>query len=519
MIVDSNFRITEKELKDIFKVTVEEVKDSLTLPNPEYTNIRRFGKGFYSKVPKHLCYLTKEGDQYLLPRYYFGNKFLYDNPAFLKVNSGRKTTFKLKDSLKLRDYQSKFMDTNIKAINQSTGVLYEMPCGHGKTFCAIYLTAEIRKTQTLVVVPTYYLARQWKAAIEEVSDATTYIIQSTDTDIPMDKDFTIIVTDLFTVRDLPDKFVQNVGHVILDEAHRMGAETYLPILNSVPAKYRTALTATFRRVDGVHKILKYHFGEHLKMENEFPKPEVYAVRTGVKVRGVVSKSSYKTDVLINYMEERNIPFRETKGTVDFFWDFEELLQKDVDEKKILKKDYAEIRRAIKAAEKLHYSSVDSYLNQHSGRRKQVIILIQEALKKGRTVLFLSKRKDTLRALHKYFKEQKPMLIISETNNRTPEQDAYLQNECKLILGVVQLAKEGLDIERLDTLIIHLPIKDTEQAIGRIARLHLTKKSPKAIYMLDNHPMLYSTFTKAKKMFNVNGEYKGEVTLQEMKDIL
>ena len=36
-----------------------------------------------------------------------------------------------------------------------------------------------------------------------------------------------------------------------------------------------------------------------------------------------------------------------------------------------------------------------------------------------------------------------MLIISETKERTPEEEAYLQNECRLIFGVTQLAKEGL----------------------------------------------------------------------------
>lgn len=107
-----------------------------------------------------------------------------------------------------------------------------------------------------------------------------------------------------------------------------------------------------------------------------------------------------------------------------------------------------------------------------------------------------------------------MVIVSETAKRTEEEDYYLQNECRLVLGVTQLAKEGLDIDRLDTLIIHLPMKDTEQAIGRIARLHPTKKQPKAFYLLDNFPITQAVFTNAKKFLKINGDFKGVLSLKD-----
>ena len=108
-----------------------------------------------------------------------------------------------------------------------------------------------------------------------------------------------------------------------------------------------------------------------------------------------------------------------------------------------------------------------------------------------------------------------MLVVSETNKRTDEENRYLQKECRLILGVTQLAKEGLDIDRLDTLIIHLPMADTEQAVGRISRLCEGKKTPMCLYLLDDCPVAYSVFSKAKKSFSVNAEYKGDFTLKEI----
>ena len=93
-----------------------------------------------------------------------------------------------------------------------------------------------RGKQTLVLVPTYYLAKQWQQRISEATTCSSIVIGSSDTEIPVDKDFTIVVMDLFSCRVLPEELVRNVGHVIMDEAHRTGAETYLPILQEIPAK-------------------------------------------------------------------------------------------------------------------------------------------------------------------------------------------------------------------------------------------------------------------------------------------
>lgn len=513
MTIDSILRITETEL-EIFKTDIEQVKKSLTLPNPEYANSVRFGKGrFYRKIPKELCYLEKDSrGNLLLPRYIFGEPTPFDSDTI----DGRRGDYESK--IVLRDYQEKFLKDNQTVFMGNTGIVVEMPCGHGKTVFSIHLTILRGKVQTLVVVPTYYLAKQWKQSIERVTTATTFIVTSTDTDIPLTTDFTIIVADLFTVRELPLTFIKNVGQVILDEAHRMGADTYLPILKQLPATYRTALTATFRRNDGVHRILKFHFGEHVKLTNQFPPPEIYALRTGVEVRGVLSKNSRKCENTVEYMLSKDVPFHETKDVIEMYTGFRPLVEKDLEDKRITKKLYLELVGNIAAASKLPYTTIDSYLNQHSGRRKLVIKLIQESLDAGRTILFLSKRKDVLKSLHKYFREYRPMLVISETAKLSPREEDFLQNKCRLVFGVTQLAKEGLDIDRLDTLIIHLPMADTEQAVGRIARLHPSKKSPKAFYLLDYNPVLFSTFTKAKKTFHINGEYKGEIRLSNLDDL-
>lgn len=382
----------------------------------------------------------------------------------------------------------------------------------------------MRGVKTLVLVPTYYLAQQWEERIHDFTDASVHIIKSTDKEIPIDSDFTIVVMDLFNCRLLPKELVQNIGHVILDEAHRMGAETYIPILDEVPAKYRTALTATFRRRDNAHRILAYHFGTHLFMESRFPKPAAYGVHTGVMVGGLLSKKKpYKQ--FAEFLDSMGVPYSETKGVLRVVLDSKaaDNLRKEADmrveRRQLTKTAHKEICSRLKSLNDYPYTVLDTYLNEHAGRRKMVIRIIQKALDSGRTVLFLSKRKDVLKSMHRYFAAYKPMLVVSETNTRTPKEDAYLKNECRLILGVTQLAKEGLDIDRLDTLIVHLPMADTEQAIGRISRLCEGKKPPMCLYLLDDCPIAYSVFSKAKKSFSINARYCGDLSLSNLLRLL
>lgn len=515
MRVGSNIVATASELERL-GVDIEQLKEDLTLPNPEYATKMRFGKGrFYKKIDTHICYLKKVGDNYIVPRYYLGEPNFTECKC--EMNLGREITSE--HHIKLRSYQREFFCSNSDIIENGTGLLMEAPCGHGKTIMGIYLAVNLGR-QTMVLVPTYYLAKQWKQRVEETTNASVVILRSTDTKVPIDQDFTIVVMDLFTCRTLPKELVKNVGHIILDEAHRVGAETYLPILDEIPAYYRTALTATFRRTDGVHRILKYHFGEHIKMNNRFPKPLVYAIRTNVKIQGVVSKNKPHSR-LLDYLDSIGYRYHETKGVIEFAptKELRDQVEKSYKEGVLNKTAYHEVVSCFKRCSEMSYSVVDSYLNEHSGRRKTAIRIIQECLDAGRTVLFLSKRKDTLKALHKYFAEYKPMLIVSETNERSSKDERYLQDTCPLIFGVTQLAKEGLDIDRLDTIIFHLPMKDTEQAIGRISRLCEAKKFPIGLYLLDDSPITYAVYNNAKKFFKINAEFKGERTLQTIATVL
>lgn len=522
MTIGSNIVASERELRSI-GISLDKVTQDLTLPNPEYENIMRFRKGkFFRKVNKYICYLKQDKrGNYIVPRYYNGEPL-----EMLEAENGR--TLNILNNIVLRDYQQTFITENIECLEQHSGILLEAACGTGKTVMGIYIAC-LRNVQTLVVVPTNYLAGQWEQRIKDFTDAKVHVMTAADRVVPTDSDFTIITTDLFTCRTFPKELVQNIGHVILDEAHRMGAETYMPILDEIPARYRTALTATFRRADGVHQILKFHFGEHLKMESRFPRPLVYGIKTGIRIDNIISKKNmtetnkeYFQDFLDSVPSTCEAKYHETASEMVFggrTTELQEIADGQFKRGRINKTEHRLVTKLIKKGSEMQYTCIDTYLNEHSGRRKQMVTLIQQCLDAGRTILFLSKRKNTLRVMAKYFEKYKPALIISETNKRSDEEEDYLQNKCQLILGVTQLAKEGLDIDRLDTLIIHLPMKDTEQAIGRISRLHPKKQKPIAFYFVDSCPITYAVFSNAKKFMRINADFQKETTMWEVPKIL
>jgi superfamily II DNA or RNA helicase len=79
---------------------------------------------------------------------------------------------------------------------------------------------------------------------------------------------------------------------------------------------------------------------------------------------------------------------------------------------------------------------------------------------------------------------------------------------QLILGTYSMAKEGLDIKSLNTLIMASPKSDIIQTIGRIMRQKHENLNPKIIDIVDN----FSVFkNQGKRRFGVYKKRKYKVT--------
>ena len=123
MYIGSNIEATEAELSKM-GINLDTLTEDLTLPNPEYASIARFGKGrFYRKIPTHICYLKKVDGKYIIPRYYMGE------PASEWGTSGR--LLKSEHHIKLRDYQKEFAQKDACSAYGWNTVGAGRPAGNG----------------------------------------------------------------------------------------------------------------------------------------------------------------------------------------------------------------------------------------------------------------------------------------------------------------------------------------------------------------------------------------------------
>lgn len=106
--------------------------------------------------------------------------------------------------------------------------------------------------QSVVIVPTLALARQWRAAIAELLPQ----VRRFDKRRP-DRQWDVIVTTVQSAMRRP-ALVQQGGLIVADECHRYGAEGYALALNR-SYQWRLGLTATLERGDDGDEILRSYF--------------------------------------------------------------------------------------------------------------------------------------------------------------------------------------------------------------------------------------------------------------------
>lgn len=487
--------------KDLAKIKAE-----LTLKNPEYSSAARFTKWKSSiSVPEFSTHYEETEHGLHVPRNI--NINLYTSSLYSIIDNtvlGIKANIVFKGSL--RKYQSIFFS---ELDFSQDDHIFAMPCGHGKTVSAIYYSAQVNR-KTIILVPTNYLQKQWQKVLNWTTGQTPYTVKDSNSfrvtdNMIRDHDYFLFTTDMYEsllsnkTAELA-KLLDVVGLVIMDEAHRLGASTYEPLIISMPAKKRLALTATFRRQDGREKILLYHFGTLNVLENQFPPAHFYAYETGVRIGKLLLKEKLTQNV-IAIIETLGHPYEESKRYINYQGNAEQLIQ-------LLKTKTIDRETRKQLTRDLIFAQLDNYVVEHSSRMKQTQTIIRECLNAGRTILVLSKRKEVLKTLYKLFKNEVDCaLVISETNNIKDSEREHMENTARVIFGINQLALEGLDIPRLDTEIILHVISDTEQPVGRIIRQAPDKKQPIAITLLDNCHAYLGIYRKSHKFVQINAELK------------
>lgn len=521
----SNLKVIERgallRVPSVFVKDPKGLLQSLTFDNPDYRNAQMFGRArgkngrvFVGKnIPKHLRFysLDKTTREILLPRNIDFGKYLHSAATVRDITSvGKPLGAYSNPSLKLRDYQEDFIENEFKPAVEAgeTDFLFIADCGAGKTFTGLY-AASLLKRKTLVVVTTNTIGKQWTDTVLQVykgwtTNKITGAKKNTDVDV------TIATYALLSDPVYNEKFFSQFGTIIFDEYHRAGAESYNEILKKAPCRYRISLTATFRRKDGLHKVLAMHVGSQLKMNADMMKAVVYPVETETeinlsdfkKVKGVLEFKK-----ITEYMEVQVIHLKtgkkETMGTVYEIDKDSKLV--DVDGTWYDSREYGFCKMG-----EVSFADVETGIAENPARKIDILRLIYWGRKNGRQILLLSNRKSVLYSLYKSLQKRVKVGVI--VSDKAKEQQRFcralgvnpkvyeeqVKKECSVVLGIDKIAKEGLDIPRLDMLIYAYAETDIEQGVGRICRNLPGKPTPLVFYLIDDSPVHKKRFYDKKK---------------------
>jgi superfamily II DNA or RNA helicase len=178
----------------------------------------------------------------------------------------------------LRDAQIEVKNEAIQTLNKKGSIILSMYCGFGKTITSINIAATIGM-KTLVIVNKLVLMSQWEESIKRFCpDASVIKLTAKTKKCTSDTDFVIV--NAINIPKMDREVFENIGVVIVDEAHLIMAETVSKCMNMVSPRYVIGLTATPYRPDGLDALLEFYFGEDKIIRDLHREHVVYKVTTG-----------------------------------------------------------------------------------------------------------------------------------------------------------------------------------------------------------------------------------------------
>jgi|TARA_B110000259_G_scaffold188246_1_gene245902 superfamily II DNA or RNA helicase len=179
----------------------------------------------------------------------------------------------------LRDEQKKVVSESTKLLSKKGSVIISCFTGFGKTICSIYLACKIG-LKTLIIVNKIILIKQWEESIQQFCSENVSVQKLTSKSNKKESDFYIINAQ--NVEKMGRDFFNDIGLVIVDEAHLIMAERLSKSLQYVHPRYLIGLTATPYRPDGLNLLLDFYFGPDKIIRKLFRDHLVYKVDTGFK---------------------------------------------------------------------------------------------------------------------------------------------------------------------------------------------------------------------------------------------
>ena len=434
MIVSNQIRVQQPS---------EEIQDwcneHLVIPNPDYSKKVRM-HFWLGNTPKNLYLYEWDGSTLVLPYGCLTHVLLMSHITDVQFEFPEEQHIDFHCNVPLYDYQETAMDA---MANASYGIL-QSPAGSGKTQIGIALAAKLG-VRTLWLTHTHDLLLQSKHRAEQyMSPSLTGTI--TEGKVQVGKAITFATVQTMCNLNL-DLYKNTWDCIIVDECHRVaGTPTavtqFSKVLNSLAARHKYGLSATVHRADGMINATYALLGQ---IAYQVPDE---AVADKIMTVSILPQTT-------NIGLDR--AFLDTDGTII-------------------------------------YAKLINYLTEDVNRNS--IILCDLIANADHYNLILSDRLNHLELLMDSlpFKLRKQAVMVdgSMTSKKAKVQREQAIEDMRAgkkhyLFATYRLAKEGLDIPRLDRLFLTTPQKDyavITQSIGRIARTFEGKGEPIAYDYVD-----------------------------------
>jgi len=442
------------------QLTQEQINDIKSKLTVEPNICKDFVIGEVPKIPLYL----ENNKKLYLPRCYGIKQF--GNPKHIKLNNGENINIEFVG--KLRDNQkapvNEYLES-MKDINTTKGLL-SLHTGFGKTALSIYIICQLKK-KTLIVVHKKFLENQWIERILQftnIDKSRIGIIRQNKVQVD-DKDIVIGSLQSLTLKDYDTDIFNQFGFVICDEIHSMASNCFSQLFHLVNYRYFLGLSATMKRQDGLHKVYHYFFGD-----------------------------------LVYHAQ------REDDNQVDVH------LYEYFDKDPAYSQEYT-----LTFNGKPNSALMMNNICKFKPRIEKVIRIILNIFEENneRKILLLSSRKEQLSLIYKGIKDKlhESGKTIGFYIGGMKQEQLKESEEKDLILATYAIAKEGLDIFGLSTLILSSPQSEITQAVGRILRqqAHERKFNPLVVDIID----MFSIFkNQGKKRLNFYKQNQYNVIYKE-----
>tara|TARA_B100001094_G_scaffold54130_1_gene49652 strand:+ start:7570 stop:8970 length:1401 start_codon:yes stop_codon:yes gene_type:complete len=437
--------MNSKLTKNGYTIRKSEHSTSLIKEVKDELTVKPFSYNKNNKTDANrFCVFLESPKKLYLPRFYGYKKF--GEPQIDKLNCGDDINITFNGDL--RPEQVPIEKLYLNSAKEKGGGIISIKCGGGKTVLALHITSVLKK-KTIVIVHKDFLMTQWRDRIKEfLPDAKIGKIQQDTIDIE-DKDIVLAMVQSLSMKEYEEDTFTSFGLAIFDECHHLGAEVFSRSMGKVASKYMLGLSATPKRKDGLSKVFEWYMGDIVY--NQKKKNEDYAE---VQLIDCDFTDNDYCKVELTYMKEPCMP------------------------------------RMI--------NNICNFLP----RTELIIDLIVKYHKEGRNVLILSDRRGHLDRLYELLSDYSRGFYVGGMKPN----DLRDSQEKDILLATFSMASEGMDIPKLDTVILASPKSDVEQSVGRVFRKKACDREfhPLIIDIQDNFSMFQNQCNKRLTLYKRMG---------------